>query len=252
MRGSATNGSQEPIEFKGTTLSVVNAVLHSVDPAVLADALEQRLRRTPNFFSGEALVLDFSSIQPQPEQVDWPHIVALFKRAQLTPVAVRIEGPAGAGAAAVGLAVVDDPPHRPPATSSGPSVAPAPSNNAAPPPPAARTLIVDRPLRSGQQVYAQGGDLIVLGMVSPGAEVIADGSVHIYAPLRGRAMAGVKGNKEARIFCTCFEPEIVSIAGLFKVFDSGVPKELARQPTQVRFSFQDGQAKLITELLKLN
>ncbi len=98
------------------------------------------------------------------------------------------------------------------------------------------TLIIDRPLRSGQQAYARGGDLVVLAAVNAGAEVIADGSIHIYAPLRGRALAGAKGETGARIFTTRFEAELVSIAGVYRTFDAGIPEPLAGKPVQVQLS----------------
>lgn len=95
-------------------------------------------------------------------------------------------------------------------------------------------MVVNRPLRSGQQIYARGGDLVVLAAVNAGAEVIADGSIHIYAPLRGRALAGASGDAGARIFTTRFEAELVSIAGVYRTFESGVAADLAGKPVQVQ------------------
>ena len=95
-------------------------------------------------------------------------------------------------------------------------------------------MVVDKPLRSGQQVYARGTDLVVLAMVSFGAEVIADGSIHVYAPLRGRAMAGARGNTAARIFTTCMEPQLVSIAGIYRTTEVAIPADIVGKPAQVR------------------
>jgi septum site-determining protein MinC len=106
-------------------------------------------------------------------------------------------------------------------------------------------VVVDKPLRSGQQVYARGADLVVLAMVSFGAEVIADGNIHVYAPLRGRAIAGARGNTEARIFCTCLEPQLVSIAGIYRTTETALPDSVRGKPAQVRL---DGE-KLIIEPL---
>jgi len=117
----------------------------------------------------------------------------------------------------------------------------------APVPPSPSTLVVDKPLRSGQQVYARGGDLVVLAVVNFGAEVIADGSIHVYAPLRGRAIAGARGNTDARIFSTCMEPQLVSIAGIYRTTDTALPADVAAKPAQVRL---DGE-KLLVEPLKL-
>lgn len=113
------------------------------------------------------------------------------------------------------------------------------------PMPGPGTVVVDKPLRSGQQVYARGADLVVMAVVSFGAEVIADGNIHVYAPLRGRAIAGARGNTEARIFSTCLEPQLVSIAGIYRTTETALPDSVAGKPAQVRL---DGE-KLIIEPL---
>jgi len=95
-------------------------------------------------------------------------------------------------------------------------------------------MIIDKPLRSGQQVYAKGGDLIIMAAVNNGAEVIADGSIHVYAPLRGKAIAGAKGNTEARIFTTSLAPELISIAGTYRTTDTPLPANVLGKPAQVR------------------
>ena len=113
--------------------------------------------------------------------------------------------------------------------------------------PRSATLIVDKPLRSGQQVYARGGDLVVMAAVNFGAEVIADGSIHVYGPLRGRAIAGAKGNADARIFSTCMEPQLVSIAGTYRTTDTALPADVLGKPAQVRLE----DDTLVVEALKL-
>ena len=120
----------------------------------------------------------------------------------------------------------------------------------APLPASVPTLIIDRPMRSGQQAYARGGDLVVLAAVNAGAEVIADGSIHIYAPLRGRALAGAQGDTGARIFTTCFEAELVSIAGVYRTFETGIPDRLAARPAQVQFSAHGEENRLDIVALK--
>ena len=99
---------------------------------------------------------------------------------------------------------------------------------------AAGALVIDKPLRSGQQVYARGTDLVVMALVNHGAEVIADGNVHVYAPLRGKAIAGARGNTDARIFSTCMEPELVSIAGIYRTTEVALPASVLGKPAQVR------------------
>ena len=112
-------------------------------------------------------------------------------------------------------------------------------------PTAAPTLILDKSLRSGQQVYAKGGDLIVLGTVNVGAEVIADGSIHVYGALRGKAVAGAKGNTQARIFSTCMEPQLLSIAGTYRTTENPLPADVLGKPAQIRL---DGE-RLVFEPL---
>jgi septum site-determining protein MinC len=108
------------------------------------------------------------------------------------------------------------------------------------------TLIVTRPLRSGQRVYAEGGDLVVCSMVSHGAEVLADGHIHVYGPLRGRAIAGARGNTQARIFTSCMEPDLYAIAGIYNTTDIPLASDIHGKPAQVRL---DGE-RLIVEPLK--
>ncbi|MDH4377792.1 MAG: septum site-determining protein MinC, partial [Ramlibacter sp.] len=97
-------------------------------------------------------------------------------------------------------------------------------------PVAASTVVLDKPLRSGQQFYAKGGDLVITAVVNHGAEVIADGSIHVYAPLRGKAIAGAKGNRQARIFATVMEPELLSIAGTYRTTDNPLPDNVRGKP----------------------
>jgi septum site-determining protein MinC len=108
------------------------------------------------------------------------------------------------------------------------------------------TLIVDKPLRSGQRVYAKGADLIVLGAVSHGAEAIADGNVHVYGPLRGRALAGALGDTGARIFTTCMQPQLISIAGIYRTTDTELDADVLGKPAQVRLELE----RLLVEPLK--
>ena len=95
-------------------------------------------------------------------------------------------------------------------------------------------MVIDTPVRAGQRIYARGCDLIITAVVNNGAEIIADGSIHVYAALHGRALAGASGNAEARIFALSMQPELVSIAGVYRTFDDGFPPELALRPAQIR------------------
>lgn len=143
----------------------------------------------------------------------------------------------GETSAAISAAVV-------PAAVAAPAEAPA-APTAPPNSKAAPTMVIDRPLRSGQRVYARGGDLVVLGVVSHGAEVIADGNIHVYGPLRGRAIAGANGDIDARIFAVAMEPELISIAGTYRTTDKPLADEVRGKPAQARL---DGQKMLIEPL----
>jgi len=111
--------------------------------------------------------------------------------------------------------------------------------------PAPPPLIVDKPLRSGQQVYARGGDLVVLALVSYGAEVVADGSIHVYAPLRGRALAGAKGDPSARIYTTCMQAQLLSIAGVYRTGEAAVPPAIDARAAMARL---DGDILIVEAL----
>ncbi len=119
------------------------------------------------------------------------------------------------------------------ATTSGAMVAPSKTSNTDAPA-AAPTMVVRGPLRSGQRVYARQSDLIVMGVVSRGAEVIADGNIHVYGPLRGKAMAGARGDTAARIFTTALDAELVAVAGIYRVIDSKLPAELHQRPAVIQ------------------
>lgn len=252
----------KPIEFKGTTLSmtVLATTLRSTDPAAIEAALAALCGPTPDFFNDDPAVLDLAELAPD-ARPDWPTLIALLRRYRVNPIAVRnAAGELAEAARASGLIRVEDvetqirsaPRRNEPAPA--PAAAPQPAPAAAPAPPtptAATTVVVDRPLRSGQQVYARGGDLVVLAMVNAGAEVIADGNIHVYAPLRGRALAGARGDAGARILTTCFGAELTSVAGVYRTFEPGLPKDLAGRPVQVRLVDTDGKQQLIVEALNI-
>lgn len=246
-----------PIQFKGTTLKIIQTLLRTTDLATLHAALAELTGNSPDFFENELAVLDFSAAEDLPEHADWTQIVELLRHSGLNAVATRglpealAAEAAAAGLPAVGAEALGRPkakaveaiePPPPPAPVAVPvEIAPPPTPA---PEPAPRTVILDKPLRSGQRFYAKGSDLIVMAMVSAGAEVIADGNIHVYAPLRGRALAGASGDKDARIFTTSLEAELVSVAGLYRTFEAGVPAELARQPATISLLEDGGTARL--------
>ena len=226
-------------DLKSASLPVVAVVLKTTDAALLAADLAERLADDPGFFDNDPVLIDLVPVREAAEPIDFEAVAALLRQHRTRPVAVRGGSPAQMEAAhAAGLVAAPDAP-------------PARAEPAAPevvrevPMPGPGTVVVDKPLRSGQEVYARGADLVVLAMVSFGAEVIADGNIHVYAPLRGRAMAGARGNTEARIFSTCLEPQLVSIAGIYRTTETELPDNVRGKPAQVRL---EGEKLLIEPL----
>ncbi len=256
----------KPIEFKAGTLTAMSAVLREVDNVRLADALQVMLGGMGEFFAGEATIIDISQAKTVPDRVDWNGLQSLLRRYGLQPVALR-----GApehlhdSARRAGLAVLGDEAAKLKSVQDAkPAPAPAPTIEAvadqpktvaeptASAPQMAGAMVVDRTIRSGQQIYAKGGDLIILGAVSNGAEVIADGNIHCYGPLRGRAIAGASGDRKARIFTTNFGPELISVAGVFRTFEKGIPAAIAGKPAQAQLRGEDEKAALVLDPLKLD
>jgi septum site-determining protein MinC len=239
------------IQFKGTTLKIIQTQLRTTDHATLHQALADLTGNSPDFFENDLSVLDFSNAADLPETVDWSGIVDLLRSSGLNAVAsfglpeALAASAHQAGLPSIHAEALGKSRSKPAEVAEPVPVAPPPPPaEPALPPPAPRTITLDKPLRSGQRFYAQGCDLIVTAMVSAGAEVIADGNIHVYAPLRGRALAGASGDKTARIFTTSMEAELVSVAGLYRTFDAGVPADLARLPATVSLHDEGGEAKL--------
>lgn len=245
------NKASKTLEIKISTVVAVAALLGDTDQGKLSSALSQITGGTPDYFEDEFTLLDFSALNPPPApgSTDWPALLALFRSHRLNPVAVRnapAELEVEIRAQGLSIDTVDQskqfeltpPPAPEPATEAVAMIPVAPPPTvaapAAQPATLPTTLVIDTPVRAGQRVYARGGDLVLLAVVNPGAEVIADGSIHSYAPMRGRALAGATGHVSARIFSVAMDAELVSIAGVYRTFDEGWPKELAGKPAQVQ------------------
>lgn len=226
----------KPIEIKISTVVAVSAILHSADHLALDAALKDMTGGVPDFFEGDLAVMDVGSLASGCERIDWGSLIALLKKYRLNPVAVRNAAPNMVDdILAHGLSLDTgkrDEEHDEAALAS-PTAAPTAAPASAPAVGAAGTLIIDTPVRAGQRIYARGGDLIVTAVVNNGAEIIADGSIHVYNTLNGRALAGASGNAAARIFAMSMSPELVSIAGVYSTFEDGFPAEHARRPTQI-------------------
>jgi septum site-determining protein MinC len=229
----ATPAKNTPLlELKSASLTLVAVVLRSADLAVLAQDLAEREAVTPGVFDKDPVAVDLWRVREADEPIDFVALTALLRNHNLVPVAAR-GGSAQqmAAAAAAGLAEAPDAPR--PREVALPLLTESIREVQLPPPP---VMVIDRPLRSGQQVYARGCDVVVLSVVNPGAEVIADGHIHVYAPLRGRALAGAKGNTAARIYTTCMQAELLSIAGVYRTGEAALPPELLGKAAQVRWA----------------
>jgi septum site-determining protein MinC len=217
------------------TVMVVRAgMLH--DPAFVHE-LATQVERSPRFFRHAPVLLDLKGAGDFTTAAEFVEARDLLREHTLTLVGVQNAEPAQLdAAAAAGLAsfapTATQPARRP---GRGAASAAAPVA-AAPPPPAAASRaaarLITTPVRSGTQIYARGTDLVVIAAVSPGAELVADGNIHVYGPLRGRALAGASGDTGARIFCSRLEAELVSIAGRYLVSEQ-LPAEQQGRPVQI-------------------
>jgi septum site-determining protein MinC len=258
-----------PLEFKSATLYAIRVVLQHPDTKDLIKALKKRMADAGAFYENEPVVIDATRLD---EVIDWAPLLEAFKKHKLPVIGVVAQGENLVLAQACGLTPVDlsaAPARHASDTQTAASVAepvtaslPTPAASAdttetvdANTPDAATdtsgttetaqaeittaasaapTMVIKGPLRSGQRVYARNSDLIVMGVVSRGAEVIADGNIHIYGPLRGKAMAGARGDVAARIFTTGFDAELVAIAGIYRVIDTKLSPELHQKPVVIQ------------------
>lgn len=276
-----SRSSASPFDLRSGAIDAVHLVVKTPDFDALRGALRERFESNPEFFDGEAVAIDLRrlpdgatipvaeladllrSLRTHPlgvvageAQREWATVAGLplldsreprkpaARAAKAEPAAEEAKVPAAEPAAstAESPAAAAEPAAAPAETATAPEIAPAPA------PSAAATVVVDRPLRSGQRAYSRG-DLVVYGMVSHGAEVMADGHVHIYGALRGRALAGARGNTAARIFCTSFDPELVAVAGIYRTAEQELPPGIKGQPAVVRLD-DDEQLRIEPLALK--
>lgn len=246
--GPSASASPLRFEIKSAQLPLVAMVLKSADwPAVQADLLAQfgAAGESPDFFEQDPVVLDFSGLATETVYADIGGLLQTLRACRLLPLAFRGE-PAGWTAALLQAGLVQAPLELAKVKAQAATVVQEVIREV----PGPATMVIDKPIRSGQKIYARGADLVVLAMVNQGAEVVADGNIHVYAPLRGKAMAGARGNVSARIFSLCLEPELISIAGVYRTSESPLPEQVAGKPAQVRLASEGGQDKLLIEPLK--
>jgi len=207
-----------PFDMKAGLFTIPTLVLRNMDIVALDAFLAQHVARSPAFFDQAPVAIDLSALPSREQLDDFPMIVGMLRGHGMIPVGVRgASAEQKEQAAALELAVM-------PAARK----AVVPAQQLASARPAGRTLVVEKPVRSGQRIHAEAGDLVLLAGVSSGAEVMAEGNIHAYGPLRGRAMAGVSGDAGARIFCRELAAELVSIAGRYRVSENLDSRYLGR------------------------
>jgi len=227
----ADAGRESAIDIRFGQVGLVQVRIRTTDPGAILDELTGRIATAPRFFERTAVCLDLSGLEKSPDVAEVRGVIDAVRRAGmlsigLTTGSLGVEALSGA----LQLPVLS---HFRAQRESVPTVQEAPQPQ--PPQPSESAglpaLLHQQTVRSGQRVYARSRDLVVTATVSAGAEVIADGCVHIYGALRGRAMAGAREDTTARVFCQEFHAELVSIAGVFRVFET-IPPELAGKPVQ--------------------
>jgi septum site-determining protein MinC len=229
-----------PVEIKISTVVAISTILHSADPLSIDAALKQMTGGVSDFFEDEFAVIDVSAIAAEKPAIDWRALSTLLRKYRLNAVAVRGAVPEMAPSIRAAGLFLDDGASGdralPAATASAPQAVAAPAATAPVASAPSAAMIIDTPVRAGQRIYARGTDLIITAAVNNGAEIIADGSIHVYAQLNGRALAGASGNAAARIFALSMQPELVSIAGVYRTFDDGLPAGLGKGPSQIRLT----------------
>jgi septum site-determining protein MinC len=237
-------------ELKFGQVGIANLRIRKWDVAMLANEMRERVQRAPKLFDRAAVVLDFGGLTRCPEVSAARELISALREAGAIPVALaygtseieQLSRELGLPLLAKFRASYERDSADPAPVAAAPVAKrkePEPADLSVNALPATSTPVVSEvgmmqtsPVRSGQQIYAQNRDLTVCGMVSTGAEVIADGSIHIYGALRGRALAGANGNPKARIFCREFKAELVAVAGTYKVLEE-IPKNLIGKAVQI-------------------
>ncbi|MGA2654866.1 MAG: septum site-determining protein MinC [Gammaproteobacteria bacterium] len=238
---NSTAHKTQPLVFKGNAYTLTTLQLLSLDFEHIQSVLLDKIAQAPKFFEHIPLVLDLQKITSEQESLNLMDIVTCLREHKLLPIGVR-----GANtkiqeqAKANGLACLSDTKVIE-AAQNKESKKQEKAQITTPPPSATR--IITQPVRSGQQIYAQGGDLIVLSTVSHGAEILADGNIHVYGPLRGRALAGVMGDANTYIFCQSLEAELVSVAGQYRISEQ--LKETSSWEKAAQVSLVDNHLRIV-------
>ncbi len=224
-------------EFKSSTITVPVLNLFHSEISIITEQLQAKVQLAPEFFTHSAILIDVQAAQ----ELDLTTLIEVIRGAGMHPIGVR-GGSSAQQAMAKELALsVMTSQHEPPATEPEGAIKPVPETTEDKPtqtPTATiiETVTIEHPIRSGQRIYAKG-DLVVLAQVSAGAEIMAEGNIHIYGTLRGRALAGVLGNENVRIFCSDLQAELISIAGNYRVSED-IDDSARATPVQIHLNKQ--------------
>jgi septum site-determining protein MinC len=247
------------LEFKSGTFFSPILILFSNDMAAIEQALQKKMNLAPEFFKESPLIIDLRELNKQNQELDFAQIVQVVRRMGFFPVGIRggneqqikqareLSIPMDTVREQGNSIIIDEVQKQEniqqPAAQPEVMVAKEPENPAIAAPASVTATLVTQPIRSGQRIYASG-DLIIMSQVSAGAEIMAEGNIHVYNTLRGRALAGVQGNTAARIFCFDLQAELISIAGDYKTSED-LNKQTYKNPVQI---YLQNHALIIKEI----
>ena len=242
------------VELKGGMYTFMSLKLHTSDTDIIDQQLADKVQQAPAFFKDTPVVIDLSVLEELTKgEFDASGLLECVKRHKLVPIVANISDKSSPLAQSIAIPLIDagargsaakKQPQDKESSSVQDSAQDAKEGTENPPedldlPVSGEVeyvvkapMFINKPVRSGQQIYARDTDLIIMGSVGPGAEVIADNNVHIYGPLRGRALCGVSGNTSTRIFCSSLEAELVSVAGSYRMLET-IPEDLRGKAAQI-------------------
>lgn len=252
---SVSKNQRTALEFKSSVFNIPALILHSNKIADIKEQLQKKISQAPDFFKNSPLLIDLHELEKQQAEIDIRNLVKALRSLHFLPIAIS-GGSVKQNAAAIDLGIAIQSVHvlsnfndHTTKETSSTEVVSAPEQSepetaaVIEPPPIVENKVVTQPVRSGQRIYAKG-DLTVLAAVNPGAELMAEGNIHVYAPMRGRALAGILGNTKSCIFCSDLQGELISIAGVYCLNDD-LDKNLSRTLVQV---YLHDQALLVKKL----
>tara|TARA_A100000164_G_C21900409_1_gene770207 strand:- start:273 stop:1028 length:756 start_codon:yes stop_codon:yes gene_type:complete len=232
---------ENSLEIKVSTILAVAALLNDINSENIKSELSKITGGVKDYFKDELVIIDIGQISDRLllKKINWENLIKIFNAYGLSPVAVK-NAPSylfdkiksngliidNSNIVKVQKKIQSQPQLELKIDNVNENKIDSKELN--------RTMVVESPIRGGQQIYAKNSDLVIMAVVNSGAEVIADGNIHVYAPLRGRALAGASGNSSARIFSLAIAAELLSISGIYRTFEDGWPKNFIGRPVQVK------------------